>query len=140
MWGQPARAVAVVERDGCVLVIKRRRGAEEYAVLPGGGVDPGETVEEAVLRELKEECGFDGTIDRLLFEADHGGRPASYFAISGTSGDPVLGGVEAFLASEHNRYEHAWIAPADLHGIGLRPDGLCADLIAALWPPVSPGE
>lgn len=134
MWRQPARAVAVVERDGRVLVIRRRRGTEEYAVLPGGGVDPGETAEQAVLRELEEECGYDGTIDRLLFEADHGGRPASYFAISGTSGDPVLGGVEAFLASEHNRYEHVWVAPADLPSIGLRPEGLCADLIAALRP------
>lgn len=128
------RAVAVVERAGAILVIHRRRGREEYAVLPGGGVDPGESVEEAVLRELKEECGFDGRINRLLFSGDHGGRPASYFHIVGTTGEPVLGGVEKFLNSRHNRYQHMWVRPEELAALGLRPTGIETLLAASLWP------
>lgn len=130
----PARAVAVVEREGRILVILRRRGTEEYAVLPGGGVDPGETPEQAVLRELAEECGFTGTIERALLEADHGGRHATYFHVVGTAGEPVLGGVEALLNSEHNHYRPVWVMPEDLPAIGLRPAEVLTSLLDALWP------
>jgi 8-oxo-dGTP pyrophosphatase MutT (NUDIX family) len=41
------RAVAVVTRDHEVLVIKRYYDKRDYAVLPGGSVEPGETFEEA---------------------------------------------------------------------------------------------
>ncbi len=39
-----------------VLIVKRRD--MPLWVLPGGGIDPGETAEEAVLREVREETGF----------------------------------------------------------------------------------
>lgn len=131
---RPIRAVAVVERDGRILLIRRRRGPLEYAVLPGGGVEPGETAEQAVLRELEEECGLAGTVDRLLLEAEHGGRRASYFHVVGTEGEPVLGGVEKFLHSERNSYEHVWVRPGDLAGVGFEPAGVRAELVRALWP------
>ena len=34
--------------------------------LPGGGIEPNETPEEAAIRELKEECGLDGVINSPL--------------------------------------------------------------------------
>lgn len=38
------RAVAVVIRDGRVLLVRRHRtGVEEYHVIPGGGVEAGES-------------------------------------------------------------------------------------------------
>jgi 8-oxo-dGTP pyrophosphatase MutT (NUDIX family) len=131
---QPHRAVAVVERGGRLLLIRRRRGPLEYAVLPGGGVEPGETPEQAVLRELEEECGLTGTVARLLLEADHGGRRASYFEVVGTDGEPVLGGIEKFLHSQRNSYEHIWVRPAELADVHLRPEGLATELLAVLWP------
>ncbi len=57
--GAPAverRAVrAVVLRDGRVLVLRTRDGALKF---PGGGVEPGESDEQALVREIDEECGL----------------------------------------------------------------------------------
>ena len=60
------RSAAIILRDGKILMEKVFYFGREFYVLPGGGVEPGETPEETVLRELKEECGLDGTILRPL--------------------------------------------------------------------------
>ena len=49
-------AKALLVRAGRLLVLRSRLGDLK---LPGGGVDPGETPEQAVVRELSEECGLD---------------------------------------------------------------------------------
>lgn len=47
------------ERDGQVLILRRAEGEMTGGwYLPSGGVDPGETVEEAARRELLEESGL----------------------------------------------------------------------------------
>lgn len=49
--------VAVIEREGRLLAIRRAEGivAGGFWCFPGGGVEPGETLAEALLRELREE-------------------------------------------------------------------------------------
>ena len=42
-----------------------------YWTFPGGGVEEGETLEQAVIREVKEETGLDVKVVRLLFEEDY---------------------------------------------------------------------
>ena len=63
---EPARpivlvaAVALVDRDGRVLIAKRPEGKAMAGLweFPGGKVDPGETPETALIRELDEELGI----------------------------------------------------------------------------------
>lgn len=54
-------AVALVDRDNRVLISKRPEGKSLAGLweFPGGKVDPGETPEEALRRELQEELGID---------------------------------------------------------------------------------
>lgn len=53
--------------DKFLLIFNKRRGWE----LPGGGINEGETAEEAAVREFKEETGYDVTlVDRV--QADNG--------------------------------------------------------------------
>ncbi len=57
----------VVGQDDKVLLVKRRfEPSAGYWSFPGGHVEPGETLEEAVLRELLEETGLVGHNPKLL--------------------------------------------------------------------------
>ena len=54
-------AVALIDRDGRVLLAKRPKGKpmSDLWEFPGGKVEPLETPENALIRELKEEIGID---------------------------------------------------------------------------------
>lgn len=60
------RSMALVTRDDQILMIQTYRHNCYIWELPGGGIEPGETPEEAAVRELKEECGMDGIVIRPL--------------------------------------------------------------------------
>jgi 8-oxo-dGTP diphosphatase len=54
-------AAALIDADGRVLICKRPQGKQLAGLweFPGGKVEPGETPEACVIRELKEELGID---------------------------------------------------------------------------------
>lgn len=54
-------AVALIDRDGRVLLAQRPEGKSMAGLweFPGGKVEPGETPEAALIRELNEELGID---------------------------------------------------------------------------------
>ncbi|UVD58242.1 NUDIX domain-containing protein [Rhizobium sp. Pop5] len=58
-------AALVVRDDGHVLLV-RKRGTPAF-MQPGGKIEPGETAEEALIRELFEEIGLVATIAELEF-------------------------------------------------------------------------
>ena len=72
---------AVVAPDGRILMLHYANEYDEWWIPPGGGVDPGESDEEALRRELREELGFeDFEIGPLLFER------ARFFLLEGGYG------------------------------------------------------
>lgn len=70
-------ALCLVLRDNKILMVKHNRGGgNEYYTLPGGGIEEGETPEQAAIRELREECDVSGRIIKKVSEypfplADH---------------------------------------------------------------------
>ena len=56
-------ALCIVIRNNKILMVKHKRpGQHEYFTLPGGGINNGETPEQAAIRELQEECCVSGEI------------------------------------------------------------------------------
>jgi 8-oxo-dGTP pyrophosphatase MutT (NUDIX family) len=122
------RAVAVVLRGHEVLVIRRHNNGIDYAVLPGGSVEAGETFEEAAVRELWEESTLRARIDRQLLTGEHNGREARYFLMTDVQGTPRLSGPELEAHSPGNSFELMWAGPDDLRDLGLHPSHLQTDL------------
>jgi ADP-ribose pyrophosphatase YjhB (NUDIX family) len=99
--GRPILAVsAAIMRDGKVLIIRRAAGlATGIYTLPGGVVEAGETLTEAVIREVHEETGL--SIEpvtlagyREMIVRDNQGKIARHFVIAcfaarWLSGEPV---------------------------------------------------
>ncbi len=63
---RPGAYAVIFDADQRVAAVKNGYG--NY-FLPGGGADPGETMEETLRREVLEECGHDIQIHRKLGEA-----------------------------------------------------------------------
>ncbi len=65
-------AAAVIEKDGRILIGKRKAGrfAGRWE-FPGGKIEPGETPESCLRRELQEELGVDSRIGALILSTKH---------------------------------------------------------------------
>lgn len=71
--GLAARAIII--EDNKVLVMYRNKGGSQYFTLIGGKVDEGESSEEALVREVREETGLEVIALQQVFTEDH---PAPY--------------------------------------------------------------
>ena len=67
-------AIFVLDDKGNVLLFHRHKLGEEYYAVPGGGVESGETPEQAAVRELKEETGLDVALGEKIGEVEADGN------------------------------------------------------------------
>jgi len=87
---------AVIERGGLILIGQRKpRGRHGLKwEFPGGKVEPGETVRDALARELREELGIEARVGDEIerydfsYSAGHVTR-LIFFQVSEFSGEPV---------------------------------------------------
>jgi ADP-ribose pyrophosphatase YjhB (NUDIX family) len=95
---------ALVRGRDLLLVLRRRRPEAGCWGIPGGKVDPMEPVEEAMVREIREETGIVVGARRLLCVVDHIDREAGehwvapVYLVESWTGEPELREPEALAA------------------------------------------
>lgn len=107
---QPGISAAIVVQEGRVLMVRRRmREGELSWQFPAGGIEAGESPEEAAVRETLEETGLTVSAIKLLGERVH---PKTKRLMSYTACDVVSG--TAHVADDEELAELAWVAHAEI--------------------------
>lgn len=102
---------AIIINNDKILLMHRRKNGEEYFVLPGGGVEEGETPEEAVKREVYEETGLNSKDIKTAFDViDADNKLIHLFYIEVGSGTPELTGEEKDKNCENDWYNPEWFS------------------------------
>ena len=72
------KCVAIILRGDAILMEKTVLDGRAFYTLPGGNIEPGETPEQAVVREIKEECNVDIKVLRPINVTYRTGRSIKY--------------------------------------------------------------
>jgi ADP-ribose pyrophosphatase YjhB (NUDIX family) len=122
------RVGTVVERDGALLLVRHEKpDREPYWVLPGGRLEPGETIPECAERELLEETGLKGRFIGVLYVSEFFGE--NRHTVDVTARAEANPGDEAQLGSDPEVEEGSeltlrelrWVKTGELKEIPLLP-------------------
>ena len=64
------RAAGILVHGDQILLVRHEKNGKSYFLLPGGGVEFGESVEEALIREFKEEVGLSISVGPMVMVHD----------------------------------------------------------------------
>src|SRR5215212_6834790 len=97
------RVGIVLIQEDKVALIERHRAGLDYFVFPGGGVDEGESPEQAAVREALEELGIEVALKQKVAEIQLGHKSRQvYFLAEQISGEFGTGTGEEYTNSDPN--------------------------------------
>ncbi|EOP52387.1 NUDIX domain-containing protein [Bacillus cereus] len=114
------RGAAIIVQDGKIALIKRVREDEIYFVFPGGGIEKGETPEEATKREVYEELGVHIQVKNLIAKVEYKGTEYYYNAHI-TDGVFGSGKGEEFELKDRGSYIPLWMPVNELPNVNIKP-------------------
>ncbi len=121
---------AIVRHEGRVLLVRHRWVDGSYFwILPGGGIDAGETIADAAGREVWEEAGVCRILQRVDPPPGLRGLGPEYALVVAEPIDPTIYGPQAEGRAE-GVYGVEWHAVDEAHPLG--------GLTPAFWDPIAP--
>lgn len=119
---QPRVRVAVVITKGdSILLVQHRKGAHRYWLLPGGGLDFGETIAEAARRELWEETGLDIRVTGYLYLSEAIAPDGTRHMVQVTLRAELVEEAPFVIPEDDVIEAVTWVPFAELEGLDLRP-------------------
>lgn len=129
-----ARAIVIYDKN--ILLMKRNKFGTIYYCLPGGGIDMGETADQAVIREIKEETSLAVSPPRLVY-IEEAGEPYGtqyIFSCEYQDGEVKLqpDSIEAQLnKAGKNLFEPLWVPISKFASLPFRSTVLQKELLDA---------
>ncbi len=128
------RAAVVIVENGRVALIERVRDRHTYFKFPGGGVEDGESPQQAAVREAREELGVSVELGDLICVAYCKGREQRYYLATIAGGTFGTGrGTEMMTSgtTAKGTYRPVWVDLTSLTELDVRPRALSEAL--ASW-------
>jgi 8-oxo-dGTP diphosphatase len=134
------RVSAILRRGSRILLIRQEKAGREYWLLPGGGVNGGETLVAALHRELAEEVGFNEEIPvegpvAIAESISPAGLPAKHVVHVVFAGYLGARSLEQATSADAAVQNHRLFDVDELAGIALHPP---IQRFLARWQPGDP--
>jgi 8-oxo-dGTP diphosphatase len=129
----PCVGAVISDEDGRILLILRgHEPAMGLWSIPGGRIEPGESDQEALLREVREETGLEVTCGALLGQVDRPGLVIRDY-LAYVTGGTLIAGDDADAAR--------WVSPDEAEALDAAGQ-LTSELLATLrsWSVLLPGH
>ena len=135
------RVSAILRRDERVLLCRHEKRGRAYWLLPGGGVRYGESLADALQRELSEECAIEedlplegpvAVVDSIAPEHTFGSKHVVHIIFAGHLGGRSL---EAVTSQDAAVRGHRLFGVDELPGLALHPP---IQRFLARWQPGDP--
>lgn len=122
------RSSVIIIENKKVLLMKRVKEGRMYYVFPGGGIEIGETPEEAAKREAFEELGVEVKIIKCISKVAFNGTQYYYLAdiVSGKVG---TGNGNEFRKTDRGTYTPMFISVSDLPAVNVIPKQVIQDFL-----------
>lgn len=135
------RSGIILIEDNKLALIERHRNGLHYFIFPGGGIDEGESPEQAAVREAEEELGIIVEVKQKIAELFVNENTQHYFLAEKVSGEFGTGAGEEY--GEYNpaygTYLPLWMPLDDVVNNNVLPHEL-ADLVVRCaregWPQI----
>lgn len=111
------RVAAIVIKGDEILLMHRINKGKKYNTFPGGGIDSGESRQEALIRECREETSIEISVKKMLYEVDWDHTTKQFFYLCEyIKGFPTLGDAneKEEMKNGNQYYEPYWSSVADL--------------------------
>ncbi|HOD16063.1 MAG TPA: NUDIX domain-containing protein [Spirochaetota bacterium] len=114
------RVSGFLVREGTLLLIAHRKKNDIYWLLPGGGIEFGESLKAALAREFREELGIEVEVGNLLFMCDSIDPRGKRHILNVSFRCDYLGG-ELRLGKDRRLHDFGFFSAQQITGMRLYP-------------------